>query len=185
MSETTPDTTTAAPAIPLDGNRSAGDAPASAEAKARFAKAVEEAKAGASALGKEAQDRAGAVREQIAGKSSDLLDDAKALGAQAKDKAATYADTGKAKASDALSGLGRIVADNAEAIDEKLGPKYGDYARSAARSMHEAAAKLDAKELGEIGDDAKEFVRKSPGLAVGLAAVVGFMLARLFKGSDD
>ncbi len=37
----------------------------------------------------------------------------------------------------------------------------------------------------DIGEDAKQFVRKSPGLAVGIAAVAGFMLARLFKGSSD
>ncbi|MDE2403469.1 MAG: hypothetical protein KGM17_01980 [Sphingomonadales bacterium] len=199
-----PDTSTdteSAPAIPLSADSATG------EAKARFAKAIEEAKAGASALGKvaqekaselgktaqgkagalgaQAQERAGEVREQLAGKGSELLEDAKVLGGQAKEKAAAYADTGKAKASDALSGLGRIVADSAELIDEKLGVKYGDYARGAARSIHETAAKLDAKDLGELGEDAKEFVRKSPGVAVGIAAVAGFMLARLFRRADD
>ena len=177
------------------------------EAKARFAKAIEEAKAGANALGREAQERAMALgktaqeragaltkdataraeeaREQITGKGNDLLDDARTISAQAKEKAAVYADTGKAKASDALTGLGHIVADSAEVIDEKLGQKYGDYARGAARSIHEASARLDAKDLGELGDDARDFIRKSPGVAVGIAAVAGFMLARLFRGSND
>ena len=34
-------------------------------------------------------------------------------------------------------------------------------------------------------NDAKELVKKSPGVAVGLAAVAGFFLARLFKGKSS
>lgn len=158
---------------------------ATSESKAKFAKAIEEAKAGAQALGKEAQDRAGEVRERVATASGEWIEEAKVKGAQAKDRAYELAVEGKTKASDAISGLGKIVADNAPAIDEKLGPKYGDYARNAARSIQETAAKIEAKDLGELGEDAKEFVRKSPGLAVGLAAVAGFFLARFVKGSDD
>jgi ElaB/YqjD/DUF883 family membrane-anchored ribosome-binding protein len=51
--------------------------------------------------------------------------------------------------------------------------------------MHDAAARLDAKDLDELAEDAREFVRKSPGMAVGIAAVAGFMLARMFRGSRD
>jgi ElaB/YqjD/DUF883 family membrane-anchored ribosome-binding protein len=147
-------------------------------AKARFAKAIEEAKAGAAALGKEAQERADQYREKLSSQSGDWT-------SQAKEKATVYANEGKAKASGAISGLGKIVADNAGLIDEKVGPKYGEYARSAAQSIQDAAARLDAKELDELAEDAKEFVRQSPGLAVGMAAVAGFMLARMLRGSSD
>ena len=51
--------------------------------------------------------------------------------------------------------------------------------------MQESAAKLDSKDLNELGDDAKEFVRKSPGLAIGIAAVAGFLLSRVFKGGSS
>ena len=88
---------------------------------------------------------------------------------------------GKAKASDAISALGKMVADNAAVIDENFGPKYGDYARNASRTLQENAAKLESKSVDELSDDATEFVRKSPGLAVGLAAVGGYMIARLFR----
>jgi len=67
-------------------------------------------------------------------------------------------------------------------LDEKVGAKYGDYARSAAQSMQGAATKLDEKSLDELGEEAKQFVRQSPALAVGLAAAAGFMLARMFRG---
>lgn len=159
------------------------EAGSTGEAKARFARAVEEAKAGVQALGKEAQGKAGAYKEKIAGAGTEFADEAKAKGAQAKDVAADLATQGKAKASEAMSALGTLVADNAAVIDEKVGAKYGDYARSAARSMQDAAAKLDAKDINELGEDAKEFVRKSPGLAVGMAAAAGFLIARLFRGS--
>jgi ElaB/YqjD/DUF883 family membrane-anchored ribosome-binding protein len=157
-------------------------APANGQAKAKFSKAIEEAKAGAQVLTKEASAKAGAYREQLAAKSGDWAADAKDAAGQAKEKATELAYEGKARASDALSSLGKVVSDNATTIDEKLGTRYGDYARTAARSMQETAAKIEAKDLNELGDDAKEFVRKSPGVAVGLAAFAGFLLARLFKG---
>jgi len=153
------------------------------EAKAKFTKALEEAKAGAAALTAEAKSRAETYRSQATAKSSDWLEDAKTYGEQAKTKASELAVDGKTRASDALSGLGKLVADNAETIDDKFGTKYGDYARTASRKMQETAAKIDAKDIDELGEDAREFVRKSPGLAVGLAAVAGFMLARMFRGS--
>jgi ElaB/YqjD/DUF883 family membrane-anchored ribosome-binding protein len=147
-------------------------------AKERFAKAIEEAKAGAAALGKEAQVRADLYREKLSSSGGEWT-------AQAKEKAVGYASDGKAKASEAIAGLGKLVADNAGLIDDKVGPKYGDYARTAAQSMQDAAARLDAKELDELAEDAREFVRKSPGMAVGIAAVAGFMLARMLRGSRD
>lgn len=153
------------------------------EAKAKFSKALEEAKAGAAELGAEAKERAGVYKDKAVAKSGDWVEDAKRYGNEAKTKAGELAAQGKTRASDALSGLGKLVADNAETIDEKVGPRYGDYARTASRKMQETAAAIESKDFEELGDDAREFVRKSPGLAVGLAAIAGFMLARLFTGS--
>ena len=177
--------TTAKPKKPAASKAKAAQAADTPVARQRFAKALEEARAGAQALGKEAQERADAYREKALGQSSEWLGDAKDLGNQARDKAFILAQEGKARTSEAIAGLGKLVEDNAATIDEKVGPKFGDYARTAARSMHEAAEKLDAKELGELGEEAKEFVRKSPGVAVALAAAAGFVLARLFKKSDS
>ena len=157
------------------------------DARAKFSKAIEDARAGATALAKDAQVRGEAYREKIAAAGNDWAEEAKVLADQAKTRAASLAKDGKTRTSDAISGLGKVVADNAGTIDEKLGTRYGDYARTAARTMQETAAKIDAKELDELGEDAKEFVRKSPGLAIGIAAVAGFFFARLFRGgsSDD
>ena len=42
------------------------------------------------------------------------------------------------------------------------------------------------KTVDDLIDDTRDFVRKSPGIAIGIAAVAGFMLVRLIKtGLDD
>lgn len=152
-------------------------------AKAKFAKALEEAKASAQSLGKQAQETAEVYRDRLSDKSEALLEDAKALSEQAKAKAAVLAQDGKGKVVEGISGLSKIASENASVIDEKLGVKYGDYARSAAKTFEDAAAKLEAKDLAELGNDARDAIRKSPALAVGIAAATGFLLSRLFKGS--
>lgn len=154
-----------------------------AEAKSRFNAALEEAKAGAAALKAEAGERADLYRTQAKGKSQDWVAEARTYGSEAKDKGKELATEGKIKASEGLRTLGQTVADNAHVVDEKLGAKYGDYARSASRSLAQTADRLDQKSVEDLGEDAREFVRKSPGLAVGMAAVAGFLISRLFRGS--
>jgi len=156
-------------------------------ARSRFTKAVEEARAGAEALRDEAVQRGKAYQEKLAGASGQWQDDAKTYASDAKEKAAALAKEGKTRASDALAAVGKTIADTATTVDEKLGPQYGDYARNAARWTQETAAKLESKDFAELGEDVKEFVRKSPGAAIGIAAVAGFVVARMLGGggSDD
>ena len=156
-----------------------------AEARSRFNAAIEEARAGVSALKSEALAKGSAYRKTATAGTADWVEDAKAIGDQAKQRATQLAKDGKSRASDGLASLGKTVSGTAKTIDDKLGKQYGDYARTAARTMQEAAAKLDAKDLNELGDDARKFIKESPGAAIGIAAVAGFFLARMFKGSDD
>jgi len=142
---------------------------------------VDEALAGAKALGTEAQNRAGEYREKLYDKKDGLTDEAFARTGEYKDKAYGLADDGKARASSALAGLGQLITENAGVLDEKIGVKYGDYARGAAKSVHEAANRLDEKSIDELSEDAKEFVRTSPAMALGLAAAAGYLLGRVFK----
>ncbi|WP_258319681.1 hypothetical protein [Qipengyuania flava] len=172
--ETVPVTNTA-PTPDTTDNRS--------EAKSRFNAALEEAKAGAAALKAEGQERAAAYRDQAKGKGDDWVADAKAYGEEAKTKGRELAVEGKVKAGEGLRSLSKLVNENAYQVDERLGAKYGDYARTASQSLDEYAAKLDEKTVDDLVEDGREFVRKSPGKALGIAAVVGFMLSRLFRGS--
>lgn len=182
----------AAPVLPVEGANIAADQVTNAgattdglaDAKTRFGKAIEEAKAGAAALKDEALGRTAAYKDKASSTASDWQEQATAYANQAKDKGAELAQVGKTKASDALAALGQTISGSAATIDEKLGVQYGDYARSAARKVQETAASLESKDFAELGEDLKEAVRKSPALAVGIAAVAGFALARLFGGSD-
>lgn len=96
------------------------------------------------------------------------------------DKARDVAGDVKDKASDAVQGLARIISDSAGAIDDNIGPKYGDYARTAAQSVSDAAERLRAKPVDEIAEDTREFVRTKPAAALGIAAVASLILAKIF-----
>jgi ElaB/YqjD/DUF883 family membrane-anchored ribosome-binding protein len=116
----------------------------------------------------------GGVREQ-------LTSQVQALRGQAGDRVREFADGGKTRASDALEELSRVVADTADSIDERLGGQYGEYARKASDAVSGFADTLRRTEVDELYANVREAVRKSPGIAIGVAAVIGFTLARLAK----
>jgi hypothetical protein len=104
---------------------------------------------------------------------------------QAADKARGLVAQGIERSSEALANVSRLVGDTAAGLDERLGEEYGDYARKAAESIESTANKLAAKDADELIDDTRDFVRKSPGIALAGAAIVGFALARLVKSGLD
>ena len=110
------------------------------------------------------------------------------ISGQAADKARGLVAQGIERSSEALANVSRLVGDTAAGLDERLGEEYGDYARKAADTIESTANKLAAKDADELIDDTRNFVRKSPGIALAGAAIVGFALARLIKsglGGDD
>ena len=70
-------------------------------------------------------------------------------------------------------------------VDARLGEQYGKYARSAADGISGFADSLRGKEVDDLLEDVSAFVRKSPAVAVGVAAGLGFVLARLIKSGID
>ena len=104
---------------------------------------------------------------------------------QAGEKVRSYALTGKERATSALDDFTQVVNDAATSIDERLGSEYGEYARRAADAVAGFADTLRNKEVDELFDDGRNLVRKSPGVAIGVAAVVGFTLVRLLKSGMD
>jgi MFS family permease len=105
---------------------------------------------------------------------------------QAADKTRGLVGQGLERGSEALANVSRLVGDTAAGLDERLGEEYGDYARKAATAIDDVANSLASKDPDELIDDTRNFVRKSPGMALAGAAIVGFALARLVKsGLDD
>lgn len=109
----------------------------------------------------------------------------KDLKSQASDSMRDTANKGKAKASEAMSGISGKIRETAETIDESLGEKYGGYARTTADTIDEFADTINKKNVDDIVEDTKNFVRKSPALAIGTAAAIGFLLTRLIRAGRD
>ena len=107
------------------------------------------------------------------------------LSGQAADKARGLVGQGLERSSEALANVSKLVGDTAAQLDERLGQQYGDDARSAATSIEETANRIAAKDADELIEDTREFVRKSPGVALAGAAVLGFALVRLVKSGLD
>lgn len=103
------------------------------------------------------------------------------LSTQAADKARGFVGQGIERSAEALANVGKLVGDTATGLDERLGEDYGNYARRAAEAIENAANTIAAKDADELIDDTRNFVRKSPGVALAGAAVAGFVLARLVK----
>ncbi|MGZ8998770.1 MAG: hypothetical protein ACXW2T_07940, partial [Allosphingosinicella sp.] len=117
-----------------------------------------------------------------------LKEQASSLRGQAAGRVREFAEGGKARASDALDDLSKVVSDTADSIDERLGGDYGDYARRASDAVSSFAGTLRSKDVDELYGQVTKAVSKSPAVAVGIAAVVGFTLVRLVKAglaADD
>jgi len=103
------------------------------------------------------------------------------LKTQATEKARDVASQGKEKASEALDSVSRMVSETADTVDERLGPQYGNYVRKAADALDGFNDSIRGKQVDELFDDARNLVRKSPAVAIGAAAAIGFLLVRLVR----
>jgi ElaB/YqjD/DUF883 family membrane-anchored ribosome-binding protein len=104
---------------------------------------------------------------------------------QAGDQAKAYAESGKARAGDALDQFTAMLSEAAAQVEERLGADYGKYARQAAETVGTFSEQLKAKDVDALVADARGFVTKSPAIAIGTAAALGFVVARLAKAGMD
>lgn len=125
------------------------------------------------------------ANDTAAGAKQTLKDEASKLSTKATEKARGLVDEGKARATSALDEFSKMMDDAAGTVDEKLGEQYGQYARSAAQAISGFSDGLRGKEIEDLLADARDFVRKSPAIAIGTAAALGFVLARVVKAGVD
>ncbi|MCW3796958.1 hypothetical protein OMW55_03950 [Sphingomonas sp. BN140010] len=106
-------------------------------------------------------------------------------GTKAKDEATSrargFVGQGLTSSSATLGNVAGIIEDTVEQIGERLGPQYADYARTASQTIQRYATTLENKDPDELVDDVRGIVRKSPSVALGAAAIIGFGLARLLR----
>lgn len=124
-------------------------------------------------------------QEGTSGTGSGIFDKVRSggekLSGQAADRAKDFLGQGIDRSAEALANVGKLIGDTAAGIDERLGEEYGDYARRAADTIEGAANSLASKDPEELIDDTREFIRRSPAIALAGAAIVGFAVARLLK----
>lgn len=117
--------------------------------------------------------------------SETIREAASKFSSQAADRAKDFAGEGKERATGALDEVAKLFEGAALDVDARLGEQYGQYARTAANGISSFADGLRNKEVDDLISDATELVRKSPVIAVGAAAAVGFVIARLLKSGLD
>jgi ElaB/YqjD/DUF883 family membrane-anchored ribosome-binding protein len=104
---------------------------------------------------------------------------------QAAAKARDYALVGKDRAVEGLDNVQRLISDAADTVEAKVGAQYGTYIRQAADSVASFADLVRDKDVDQLLGDARDLVRKSPAVAIGAAAAIGFVLARVAKAGFD
>jgi len=115
----------------------------------------------------------------------ELQGEAQNMFGKVKTGARDAAASGKDKATSALSEVSAMVGNVAGALDDKVGPQYGDYARKAADAVSGLADSLKSKDIDDLLADARTFVRQRPAVAIGAAAALGFVLTRIVRAGDD
>ncbi|HMG48433.1 MAG TPA: hypothetical protein VK614_13360 [Allosphingosinicella sp.] len=116
---------------------------------------------------------------------SQVRDQVTNLRGQAAERARGFADEGKGRVTGLLEDVSEVLGDAARSVDERLGEDYGDYAHRAADAVAGFAGRIRDKSVDDIIDDTRDFVRKSPAIAIGIAAVAGFALIRVIKTGFD
>ncbi len=114
-----------------------------------------------------------------------LQGEAQNMFGKVKTSARDAAASGKDKATSALSEVSAMVGNVAGALDDKVGPQYGDYARKAADAVSGLADSLKSKDIDDLLDQPRNFVRTRPAVAIGAAAALGFVLTRIVRAGDD
>ena len=139
--------------------------------------------------GASAEDEAGGVSSFASAKDKlvgQVREQVTSLRSEAGSRARTFADDGKARATSLLDDVSEVIDEAAQAVERKFGADYADYAHRASGAVSGFADRVRTKTVDDLLDDTRDFVRKSPGIAIGIAAVAGFMLVRLIKtGLDD
>lgn len=128
-------------------------------------------------------DKQGEGAAAVEGIVGQVRDQIGTLKSQASDKAREYADDGKSRATSLLQNLAEILSDASGSVEGKFGDQYAGVGRKASDSIKSLASTLDERSVDDLIEDARAFVQRSPAVAIGIAAVLGFAVARVMRSS--
>jgi ElaB/YqjD/DUF883 family membrane-anchored ribosome-binding protein len=112
---------------------------------------------------------------------SQVKDQVSTLRGQAGDKLRTLANDGKGRTETLLDDFADVINEAARAVEQRFGGEYSGFINQAAERVTGLNDQLRDKSVDDLLDDTRDFVRKSPGVALGIAAIAGFAVTRVLK----
>ncbi|MGL4543782.1 MAG: hypothetical protein ACRCUI_14860 [Polymorphobacter sp.] len=108
--------------------------------------------------------------------------DVQKIRAQAVEQLQSVALDNKVRANALIDGAAQAAAEFAERLDADS--PVARFARDAADALTGWSDTLRTKSVDDLVDDSRATIRRSPGLAVGLAVATGFVLSRFLKATS-
>ncbi len=103
---------------------------------------------------------------------------------EAGDKARSAAEGGKSKAAKTLISVSGVARDAAEKLKSGKAEPVAAYVTDAADAIDRFANRMNEKSVDDMVDDARDVVRRSPVIAIGIAAAAGFALSRFLRSTS-
>jgi ElaB/YqjD/DUF883 family membrane-anchored ribosome-binding protein len=125
------------------------------------------------------------ITEELSHPDTPLREQASAAISKLQSTAKDAMATGKDRTAEALDDVQAMIEDVAQTIDARVGPKYGAYAHKAADALSNMSTSLKSKDVEDLLEEARDFVRRRPAITIGGAAALGFLVARLLKADPE
>lgn len=111
-------------------------------------------------------------------------EEASRLSEKAKRQFAGQAEQQKVQASEQLDDIGEALRETSESLHERDKDSVANLTEGAARQIDRLSGYLRDRSVNDMLSEAKRFARRSPGMFLGGAAVLGFFGSRFFRSSD-
>lgn len=136
------------------------------------------------ALKRQAKQTAGAVADQVATSTVDVVEKTKQAASGAADQLNDAAQEKKAVGADYVTGIAEAVRRAAGEFDQDV-PQAATYIRQAADQISNVAESVKNRNFRELFGTVEEFARKQPTAFLGLTFLAGFAAVRFLKSSGE
>lgn len=129
----------------------------------------------------EQSGHSGAMGSQAGQAVSGGKDAVQNLRSTATGKVQEVVEGGKSQITSALNEVATAAHEIADKLNENGGGAVSPYIVKVATTVEGWSQDIQRKTPAEIGNDVRDFARRSPGLAIGLALAAGLIVTRLLK----
>lgn len=138
-----------------------------------------------SGQGQEGMDR---VKNDLAQKTGDVVDQAKEQTGQAVDQVRGSAfqmmDQQKSRAADSLGSVAQALHHTGDNLSGNEQDALGQYAHRAADTVDQISQQIRNKSVEQLLNEAEDFARREPEVFLGGAVLLGLLASRFFKASS-